>query len=414
MKINKGRIIILIAMLLTALLWWVSTPMETISVMDQLSHIIAGLSLTGLVLVFVMSVRSKTMDRWFGGLDRIYNDHKWLAIISVILIFIHGRISESIAEAAIVGEAAKSLSAALGSLGQFAFIILTLVALFAKKLKYEHWRFIHRLMVIPYLFGLYHTYVSSKYDLFTLTPLALWVGITSIIGMTAGIYTILIYQKSAFDYKGQVSEVVYMNESVVELELTLDKAMTFSSGQYVFIKVFQEGIEAAPHPFTIARGQGDKMYLAIKKLGDGTKDLYDKITTGTRVKVDGPYGQFDFQEGKDKQVWIAGGIGITAFIAYLERGNTDREIELFYTFRGKKEAVYRDLLEAYASNHSNFMVHFHNTSDQERLEIKEAYIAGDVTVYLCGPEKMIQHYTKAIKLMKKDADVRYEEFGFAR
>ena len=68
MKLNKGRIIILVAMLLTALLWWVSTPMENISVMDQLSHTIAGLSLTGLVLVFVMSVRSKTLDSWFGVL----------------------------------------------------------------------------------------------------------------------------------------------------------------------------------------------------------------------------------------------------------------------------------------------------------------------------------------------------------
>jgi predicted ferric reductase len=205
-----------------------------------------------------------------------------------------------------------------------------------------------------------------------------------------------------------------MNDTVVELELTLDKVMSFSSGQYIFIKIFQEGIEESPHPYTIARGQGDKIYVAIKKLGDGTKDLYDRITSGAKVKVDGPYGQFDFQEGKDKQVWIAGGIGITAFIAYLERENMDREIELFYTFRGEREAVYRELLEDYARNHSNFIVHFHNSLDQERLEIKEAYIAGDVTVYLCGPDKMIQHYRKAIKTMKKNADVRYEEFGFAR
>ena len=108
--------------------------------------------------------------------------------------------------------------------------------------------------------------------------MALWVGITSIIGISAGIYSILIYQKSGFEYKGQVSEVVYMNDTVMELELTLDKEMSFSSGQYVFIKVFQEEIEESPHPYTIARGQGDK----ISKYG-------------------------------------LGGIGITAFIAYLER-----------------------------------------------------------------------------------------------
>ena len=284
MKLNKGRTIILIAMLFTALLWWVAEPMKDISLLDQLSHTIAGLSLTGLALVFVMTIRSKNMERWFGGLDTIYNDHKWLAIISVVLIFIHGRLAETISEALVTGEPEKSLSAILGVLGQFTFIILILVALFAKKLKYEHWRFIHRTMIIPYLFGVYHAYASSKYDLFALTQLALWVGITSLIGVLAGIYTILIYQKSGFKYEGQVSEVVYMNDTIVELELTLEKPMYFSSGQYVFIKIFQKGIEESPHPYTIARGEGDKIYLSIKKLGDGTRDLYEKITTGTKVK----------------------------------------------------------------------------------------------------------------------------------
>jgi predicted ferric reductase len=414
MKINRGRIFIILSMVFTALLWWLAIPKDTISVLDQLSHLIAGLSLTGLCMVFVLSTRNKTLEKWMGGLDNVYKDHKWLAIVSVVLIFIHGRMSESIAEAEAIGEVIKSTSALLGTLGQLLFILLTVIALFAKRLQYENWRFIHRLMVIPYLFGIYHSYVSSKYDLFTMTPLALWVGLTTIIGIVAGIYTILFYQKTGFNYGGNVSSVEYLNENIVEIELVLDLPIDFFSGQYIFIKIIQKGIEKAPHPYTIARGEGNKIYLAIKKLGDGTTDLYDNLVTGAKIKVDGPYGQFDFKQGKEKQVWIAGGIGITAFISYLERENTDRGIELFYTYRGEKEGVYKSFLETYEKEHSNFNVHFNDTSKMDRLELKDNQVEGDITVYMCGPEKMIKHYNKSIKSLKQSVDIRYEVFGFAR
>jgi len=387
MKMNKGRLVIAGSLILTALLWWFASPMEAITILDRLSHLIAGLSLTGLCLVFVMSTRNRAVEKSFGGLDVLYHDHKWLAIFSVVLIFIHGRISESISEAESVGEVVKSTSALLGTIGQLLFILFVLIALFAKRLKYEQWRFFHRLLVIPHILGIYHTYASSKYELFVFTPLALWVGLTTIIGISAGLYTILIYQRTAFDYKGTVSEVTYLNGNTLKIELKLDKPMKFTSGQYVFIKVFQKDIDRAPHPFTIAGGTDDTICLTVKKLGDGTTEMYDRLKTGTDVKLDGPYGLFDVQKGKQKQLWIAGGIGITSFISYLE------------DFEGR---------------YDGFHVYFHDTALNPRLNITDIDLKEDMTVYICGPVNMIKQYSKTIRKAKKISDIRYEKFEFAR
>ncbi len=42
------------------------------------------------------------------------------------------------------------------------------------------------------------------------------------------------------------------------------------------------------------------------------------LRTGTRVQVEGPYGRFDFRKGGARQIWLAGGIGITPFLAWAE------------------------------------------------------------------------------------------------
>lgn len=55
------------------------------------------------------------------------------------------------------------------------------------------------------------------------------------------------------------------------------------------------------------------------------------------------------EEGRENQVWIAGGIGITPFISYIrEHPILDKQVHFYYSFRGEENAVYLDLLRDYA------------------------------------------------------------------
>jgi predicted ferric reductase len=412
MKRKNGTIFISFSLILTAILWWFSTPSEQLLLLDKVSHTIAGVALVGLAWVLLLSTRNTKVTNLFSSLESIYKIHKYLAIASVILVFIHARISESVEASLAVGEVVKSTSALLGTIGQFAFILLTLFALFGKKVKYEKWRFFHRLMIIPYILGAYHTYLSSKYDLFAMTPLAIWVGLTTLVGLVSGIYTIFFYQKKGFKYEGLVSQITYLNKDTLEIEMTFDQTVPYRNGQYIFLKVFQKGIEKAPHPYSIARSGKNKLYIAIKKLGDGTTDLYDKLIVGTKVKVDAPYGHLNFDKGGDKQIWIAGGIGITPFISYVNSGNLNKDIDLYYTYRGKDEATYKDILEKAQHENKRFKVHFNDTSENERLNIASIEMSDNSTVFICGPKKMAEYFIKVTKSNQPKVDLNYEAFGF--
>lgn len=62
-----------------------------------------------------------------------------------------------------------------------------------------------------------------------------------------------------------------MGSNVIELELTLERSIPFRHGQFIFIKILQTGIEKAPHPFSISGGDGKKLFVTIKAIGDFTK-----------------------------------------------------------------------------------------------------------------------------------------------
>ena len=78
----------------SALLWYFAKPMAPIHPLNTLSHFIGGLAITCLFLVFLLATRIKTLERWFNGLERVYFYHKLLAILSLVLIFIHGQLQK--------------------------------------------------------------------------------------------------------------------------------------------------------------------------------------------------------------------------------------------------------------------------------------------------------------------------------
>jgi len=93
------------------------------------------------------------------------------------------------------------------------------------------------------------------------------------------------------------------------------------------------------HPFTIAsawKSDGHVMF-GTKALGDFTRDLPNRLKVGGPIVVEGPYGGFDYADASARQIWVAGGVGLTPFVARLEelaaRGGTDRPVDLFYSTR---------------------------------------------------------------------------------
>ncbi|WP_025115074.1 ferric reductase-like transmembrane domain-containing protein [Lysinibacillus fusiformis] len=391
MKAYRGLLFIILVMASSACLWYFATPLTPIHPLNKLAHIIGGLAITGLFLVFLFSTRMKILERWFYGLKRLNFYHKVLAMFSLGFIIIHGQLQKMVPDEDLPQTSFREWAKELGELAQYGFIILIALAFLAKFLKYEHWRWLHRLLLLPYTLGIYHTYFSSEYDLLQPSALGIFTALTTTIGFMSALYMMTMYQDMFFPYNGSISNIQKLNAHVIELELTLTKKLHYRPGQFLFLKIFQEGIEKAPHPFSISGGDGEKIRVTMKAVGDFTKQVYNEIQVDTPVAIDGPFGHFDFAKGANQQLWIAGGIGITPFIAYLQTKPT-KKIDLYYSFHGVDNIVYKDFLLNYAQSNEQFTVTFIDTTQVDRLTFDQLTIPAHTSIYLCGPEKMVKHF----------------------
>ena len=115
---------------------------------------------------------------------------------------------------------------------------------------------------------------------------------------------------------------VRVDRDVTLLTVRPEKPLSVRPGEFAFLATKGE----EKHPFSVASVRPDGTLLfAVKALGDFTKNTVPAIAPGDEVTVEGPWGAFtpaflegDAQKKPRHEVWVAGGIGIAPFYAWLE------------------------------------------------------------------------------------------------
>jgi len=222
--------------------------------------------------------------------------------------------------------------------------------------------------------------------------------------------------------------------SIAELELEpADAPLVFEAGQHVFIGINHPAVGRELHPFSITSAPGEPMLrLAVKAVGDYTRAL-PGVEPGAWVRVEGPYGGFWHRGDREgRQVWIAGGIGITPFLSMVrslpfgqssDDGQTsgdgglgkDRKIDLYYLTDKAAAAVFLDELLALAADRPGLRVIPHADEDSGFLTAARVVeTSGDLTgaaVYLCGPKPMTDALTtQLVNVGVPRHRVHFEEF----
>ncbi len=136
-------------------------------------------------------------------------------------------------------------------------------------------------------------------------------------GTVTGILALLRVFAGGGTATGTVASTQYYPElRVLETNLTVDDRWPgHRPGQFAFVTTDRA---AGAHPFTIstAWNPDDRTIGFIaKELGDHTARLRDHLGEGRRAVLEGPYGNFTFDDHKPRQIWIGAGIGITPFVA---------------------------------------------------------------------------------------------------
>lgn len=425
MKQKAGIFTILASLIAYSVIHWIFITTTHLSFIESFSYNVGALSVICMAIAILLSVRPKFVEDYFGGLDRMYQVHKWLGIGAMVLFMLHFLTSIGGGE----DETLEMLSeadeddgdGAIGAMGMFSmlgFIILTILTL-NRKFSYHRWIKTHLLM--GFFFGLVALHVWLVFKGGGTIPLNSAPGIIIAVALVSGLIGYLY--KQTFYRRSQrhafVLQEVNPMERATEVVLSpKEKRFDFKPGQFAFVKIREKGFSEY-HPFTISSGNtDDHLRFTMKVLGDYTRRVRDKLGSGAEALVEGPYGRFNPLHGSKQQVWLAGGIGITPFLSTLRSMSPEHghEIHLFYSVREREEAIYLEDMQEIASRIGGVKIHLIASNDGGRLTADKVASKleaepADYSYYFCGPRPMLKALTTGLTAMgvRKRA-IHFEEF----
>jgi ferredoxin-NADP reductase len=192
----------------------------------------------------------------------------------------------------------------------------------------------------------------------------------------------------------------------VELEPTM-AVPRFKPGQFLHLALDEPqpgGFWPESRVFSIASPPLDRDRLAITYAVKGafTTRMERELAPGGSAWVKLPYGEFLVDSSRDA-VLFAGGTGITAFTAFLQSLQPERQsrVLLFYGARKPDLFVYGPLAEACAREVPALSFSFVCEETDGRLQVDTAWPAvatlHDPVFYLSGPPQMLAVLTAQLR-----------------
>ena len=398
------------------ILWWIDLTLYKGSYEYSAQHIAGEIFSSWVVTVFainfLMATRAKCVERIFGGLDKMYMIHRRAGTIAVVLLILHFIVVPKNPEFTI-GKPMGFFALVLILIG----VILSVAPVFKRKIKYHKWVNIHKLMGLFYVLGIAHSF-----NVPTLTSelpiVRTYVFGMAFIGIIAWFYRAFLYNifNKKLDYT--VTTIKHFENDTMEILLkTSIKKLAFGAGQFTFVAY--DGINKnEPHPFTISNHPSDDhLRFTVKALGDYTADLQTSLKEGTKAKVQGAFGYFNFKKAKyKKQLWLAGGIGITPFLSFLREVSADYDVTLVWSVRSIEQANYKDEIDCVAAEKANINFVLWDSDAKGFFTIDRMYKSATIenhSILICGPEVMRESHIR--QLLEKGVsikDIHYEEFSF--
>jgi predicted ferric reductase len=372
----------------------------------------------GLVLISTLP----WVEEWFDGIDRAAIWHRRVAITGLILLAPHILLSSNPDSTALGGP--------LGLIGVIGLVTLALWAILprwqsvvprqlrglviaardapvARDVRrifggYDRWRMLHRTTGLFVAAGFAHGVLDATS--FDHSAVLRWSYVAvGGIGIAFYVYRELLsrFFRSLHDY--QVDAVREIEKGLVEIAMRpIGRGMTFVPGQFAMIYLeAKDGWHR--HPFTITSAPHEGVVrVTVKALGDYTSRLQELIEPGMPAVIGGPHGRFSHFRGTDRQVWIAGGVGVAPFLSWVRALNGDlpHRVDFFYAAEGPPPfaAEIREIADRHPSLHA----HLIDSSVEGFLTVDRILAAADgdpraLSVFMCGPAGMLRSFTTQLR-----------------
>jgi predicted ferric reductase len=414
--------------------WWIIIVLSLIPVLFILPGLSFSVSKTGDMLgltgfamfavVIILSGRTKFIERFFNGVNDGYTAHHFFGGLAFVLLLFHPLLLAydyllvSVQAAAMFLLPSADWAQIFGTIA-LTVMTATLVITFYMKIRYQIWKFSHKFMGLAFGFAFFHVFFIGG-DVGLNYGLKIYLLILSVLAIIIYFYRSLFSSFLVKTYQYVIEDVKPFEDKIWEASLkpANGKAIRFEPGQFAFVKFSSKVLSREAHPFSFSSPDGENLKIAIKEAGDYTKKI-GGLTKGEIADIEGPFGIFSFKNIENqKQIWVAGGVGITPFLSMLRSlGQADQnyKIDFYFSVRDKSCIAFKEEIESIAKINKNLNVIFW-TSDTngfisaEKIKLRTSDIM-QRDILICGPDAMMLALkNQFLRMGLKKEEVHTEEF----
>jgi ferredoxin-NADP reductase len=189
----------------------------------------------------------------------------------------------------------------------------------------------------------------------------------------------------------------------------------FSGGSHIIV-VMRSAARVHRNPYSLLSSPSrlDSYEIGVRRMEEsrgGSRFMHEAVEPGSRLEIAHPVNLFGLDKIARKQLLIAGGVGITPFLAMLEDLHGGPvPYELHYSVRTAEHAAFLDRLES--REHGRVHLYCDDLGHSMDLEGLLSHQPLGTHVYVCGPAGMI---TRTVAVAKScgwpDSHIHWEQFS---
>jgi ferredoxin-NADP reductase len=186
----------------------------------------------------------------------------------------------------------------------------------------------------------------------------------------------------------------------------------FTPGQATDLSVNQAGMEEETRPFTFTALNAEPyLELTIKRYADhhGVTDRLHTLGVGDELIISDSWGAIEY---KGPGYFIAGGAGITPFVAILRSLYQDNSKDLntlYFSNKTASDIIYQDELIKILHGHVDFILTREKKEAFHSGRIDRQFIMENIKdfkkhFYVCGPDAMVAEITDTLQKLGAATD----------
>jgi predicted ferric reductase len=426
---------LLLALIFTPILLWVAMlPLHdrfatTYLTLTSFGRVVGIEAMVLFCLNIILTSRLKILETIFGGLNKLFIAHHIIGGVALCILLVHPlllalrEMTVSSRNAALVlVPFTTNWATTYGVLALWLFVTLMILTFYVK-LPYRFWLFTHKFLGLVLLGIILHVLLGVN-DIANNFSLRLFCWLLMGFASAAFIYRTLLPWLFVKRYNYTISNVTTPSKGIVRITMQPQgRALSFTSGQFIFVSFRAMKFSHEWHPFSISSNSHEQgLTITVKGLGAYTSNLVKLAPSmvGTIVGIEGAYGRFSFGNfAHRRQIWVAGGIGVTPFLSMLADVQPGYNVDFYYSVKTAEELLDWPLMNDISTRSQGAVRVIPVITDRDGFLSAEriAQFSGDLKqsdILLCGPPPMMHALHDGFaKLGLRKSQIHSEEFAMS-